>query len=254
MLPQKHVKWLSVQPESVLSLEAVRTERNGVKYLPTSLDPKSTLLFIDKIIGQSLSQGLDLIQEDMYDEIRHVVDATLGTSGNHDAAGTAWHEINLNQALSTIIQGTGNRVLFGLSLCRNTTYLRILRLFIIFMGASTLIIGQLPRWVLRPMVGVPLSVPTRILKKLCVSYIRPLVQGSIMMQTARDMGRAPDDPVCSETKPQDFVTQSVQSVKKFKNSIKGDLSTYLAEQFLILVRRFHHPRLLVGKNNTLQLT
>ncbi|KAB5557998.1 cytochrome P450 [Coniochaeta sp. 2T2.1] len=224
MLPQKHVKWLSSQPESVLSLEAVRHERNGVKYLPTSLDPKSTLLFIDKIIGQSLSQSLDLIQSDMYDEIRHVVDATLGIDGS------TWREVNLNEALSRIIEGTGNRVLFGLSLCRNATYLLLLRVFIISMGISTLVIGQLPPWVLRPVVGVSLSVPTFIFKKLCMSYVQPLVKRRL--QTVQDS--ASEKEVGSEGKSQDFVTQSIKSVKKFKNSIEGDVSTYLTEQFLIL--------------------
>ena len=226
MLPQKHVKWLSSQPESVLSLEAVRHERNGVGYLPTSLDPKSTLLFIDKIIGQSLSQSLDLIQPDMFDEIRHVVDITLGTDAG------AWREVNLNEVLSRIIEGTGNRVLFGLSLCRNATYLLLLRVFIIFMGISTLVIGQLPPWFLRPVVGVSLSVPTFIFKKLCMSYVRPVVKRRL--QTVQDAGD--EKGVGSEAKSQDFVTQSIKSVKKFKNSIEGDVSTYLTEQFLILVR------------------
>src|SRR5215469_18644012 len=207
MLPQKHVKWLSMQPKSVLSSEAVRIERNGVKYLPTNLDPKSTLLFIDKIIGQSLSQGLDLIQPDMYDEIRYTVDSTLGTDV------CSWRDIDLSQAILTIIDGTGNRVLFGLSLCRNVTYLRILRLFIIFMGASTLLIGQLPPWSLRPVAGTLLSIPTLIFKKLSVSYVQPLVKER--MQSVND---ANDDQGSSSRKSHDFVTQSIKSVTKFRNS------------------------------------
>ena len=65
MLPQQHIKWLTTHSESVLSSEAVRTERNGVDYLPTKLDPKSSLLFIEKIIGQSLSQCLDSVQPEL---------------------------------------------------------------------------------------------------------------------------------------------------------------------------------------------
>ena len=223
MLPQKHVKWLSTQPDSILSAEAARHERNGVGYLPTNLDPKSSLLFIDKIIGQSLSQSLDLIQPDMYDEIRHSVDNTMGT----DVA--SWREIDLSEAMANIIDRTSNRVLFGLSLCRNEAYLRILRRFNICMGASTLLIGQLPPWFLRPIAGVLLSIPTLIFKKLSVSYVQPLVKERmrIVNEEKGDQG--------SSRNSHDFVTQSVKSVKKFKNSIAGDVTSYLAEQFLILV-------------------
>lgn len=223
MLPQIHIKWLSTQPESVLSSEAVRIERNGINYLPTKCDPKSSLLFIDKIIGQSLSQRLDLIQPDMYDEIRHTVDSTMGMEF------ASWREIDLSQAMSTIIDETVNRVLFGLSLSRNETYLRILRFFIICMGASTLLIGQLPPWFLRPVAGVLLSIPTLIFKNLSVSYVRPLVKER--MQSVNDN----KEDQGSSRKSHDFVTQSVQSVKKFNIAIAGDASTYLAEQLLILV-------------------
>lgn len=223
MLPQKYIKWLSTLPESVLSLEAVRIERNGINYLPIKSDLKASVMFIDKIIGQSLSQSLDLIQPDMYDEIRHTVDSTMGT----DVA--SWREINLSEAMSTIIDGTGNRVLFGLSLSRNEAYRRVLRPFIICMGASTLLIGQLPPWFLRPVAGVLLRMSTLIFKKLSVSYVRPLVKERI--QSVND---DKEDHVSSRTS-HDFVTQSVKSVKKLKLSIAGDVTTYLAEQFLFLV-------------------
>ena len=209
------------------SLVRSRQDREKWREVPTDQPgPQIILLFIDKIIGQSLSQGLDLIQPDMYDEIRYTVDSTLGTDV------CSWREIDLSQAILTIIDGTGNRVLFGLSLCRNVTYLRILRLFIIFMGASTLLIGQLPPWSLRPVAGTLLSIPTLIFKKLSVSYVQPLVKER--MQSVND---ANDDQGSSSRKSHDFVTQSIKSVTKFRNSIEGDVSTYLAEQFLILVRQ-----------------
>jgi hypothetical protein len=231
MLPQQYVKWLSTQPPSILSAEAARTQRNGVKYLPTNLDPKSTLLFIDKIIGQSLSQNLDLIQPDMHDEIRHSVTEEMGVDN------ASWHEVDLAAALTVVIDKTTNRLLFGLPLCRNSVYLRILRAFIIFMGASTLLVGQLPPWGLRPVVGVILSIPTFIFKKISLSYVRPLVQARLQAMDKLDSGQVPQ----KGGERHDFVTQSIKSVKKFKNEIKGDTSAYLAEQFLILVRRLITP-------------
>ncbi|PGH19456.1 hypothetical protein AJ80_03957 [Polytolypa hystricis UAMH7299] len=222
MLPQNHIKWLSTQPESVLSSEAVRVERNGINYLPVKSDLKSSVLFIDKIIGKSLSQNLDLIQPDMYDEIRHTVDSTMGT----DVA--SWREVNLSEAMSTIIDRTGNRILFGLSLCRNEVYLRILRCFIIFMGASTLLIGQLPPWFLRPIAGVLITIPTFIFKKLSVAYVRPLVKERMQSVSGEE-----DDQGPGKTS-HDFVTQSINSVRKFKITIEGDVASYLAEQFLFL--------------------
>ena len=223
MLPQKHVKWLSRQAESILSSEAVRIERNGINYLPIKSDLKSSILFIDKIIGQSLSQSLDLIQPDMYDEIRHTVDSTMGMDI------TSWREIDLSEAISNIIDRTGNRVLFGLPLCRNEAYLRILRSLIICLAASTLLVGQLPPWFLRPVAGVLLSIPTLIFKKLSVSYVKPLVEERMQRVNVdkEDQG--------SSRASHDFLTQSVKSVKKFKISVQGDMATYLAEQFLFLV-------------------
>ncbi|KAL2126381.1 hypothetical protein VTI74DRAFT_1020 [Chaetomium olivicolor] len=203
MLPQRYVRWLSTQAPSILSAEAARTQRNGVKYLPTNLDPKSTLLFIDKIIGQSLSKNLDLIQPDMHDEIRHSV--------------------------SEEMDKTANRVLFGLPLCRNTVYLGILRVFIILMGASTLLVGQLPPWGLRFIVGVLLSIPIWVFKKLCLAYVRPLVH-----ERLQAMDKHGGSQGLQKEGAHDFVTQSIKSVKKFKNEIHGEASSYLAEQFLIL--------------------
>lgn len=223
-----------MQPEGILSTEAVRIERNGVKYLPTNSDPKSSLLFIDKIIGQSLSQNLDLAQPALYDEIQHTVDSAMGT----DIA--SWREINLSETMSTIIDRTGNRILFGPALCRNKAYLHILRSFIICMGASTLLIGQLPPWFLRPIAGVLLSIPTFIFKKLSMSYVQPLVKER--MNSANE----DEDNQGVSRMSHDFLTQSVKSVKKFKISITGDMSTYLAEQFLILVSQGSASDLITG--------
>ncbi|WEW56960.1 hypothetical protein PRK78_002419 [Emydomyces testavorans] len=222
MLPQKYVKWLATQSETILSSVAVRIERNGIHYLPTTADPKSSVQFIDKVIGQALSRNLDVVHPDMYDEIRHVVDEVMGTDVS------SWHEINLSETMSTIVDRASTRVLFGLTLCRNGLYLRILRFYIIFMGASTLLIGQLPPWFLRPLVGVLLMIPTAIFKKLMASYIQPSVEERI-----QNVGENLPDENCSPMAC-DFVTQSVQCVKKFRLSIMGDVSTYLTEQFLFL--------------------
>ncbi|PGH13919.1 hypothetical protein AJ79_03334 [Helicocarpus griseus UAMH5409] len=219
MLPtQQLARWLSTQPESVLSSDAVRRERNGIDYLPAKADFRSSVQFMDKIVNQSLSRNLDLIQPEMYEEIRDAVDETMGMDN------ASWQEINLSQTMSVIISRTCTRVLFGLSLSRNHVYLCILRLFLIFMGASSLVIGQMPPWIIRPVIGVLLHIPTAVLKNLAGSYIRPFIEERF--QTGES------DKQDQEEKS--FVAQSVQSADKSKLQFSGCITDYLVNQFLFL--------------------
>lgn len=223
MLPQKDIRWLLNQPESILSTEAVRRQRNGIKYLPTGLDPKTTLLFIDKIIGRSLSQNLDHVIPSIYEEVKYSVDEILGT----DTISTT--EIDLSSAMAAITNRVTSRVVFGLPICRDRIYLLVVRLFVVLMGISTLVIGQLPPWSLRPVVGSFLTIPTFFMKRVVLFYVEPLVRERMV---------SPDhihQQEKSSNAPQDFITQSLRSVKAQRVSIHGDMSVFLSEQLLILV-------------------
>jgi len=221
MLPPEHIRWLITQPESVLSLEAVRLERNGVRYLPTNLDPKSTLLFIDKVIGKSLNKDLDIILADIQDEVRDSVDLVLGMDTE------VWREVSITQAMSSVVDRTSSRVLFGTALSRNAMYLRAMRCFITLMGITTLIVGQLPPIILRPLIGWSLMFPTYLCKRWVVSHVRPVVRDHLDAVTSQ-ADKHPRD------QQNDFVSQSVQIVRRLRSEVQGNVVDFLVEQFLFL--------------------
>lgn len=112
-------------------------------YLNLGADHMDTMAVIGKIINPCLQLKLNGIQIYTLDEICASVDDTMGLDEE------SWHEINLYEALQTIVDRTHCRSFFGLPLCRNKSYLFKIRRFVSCMDNGTLVVGQLPVWLNR---------------------------------------------------------------------------------------------------------
>ena len=223
ILPQEHISWLIRQSDGVLSQSQVRKERNAIAYLSMGVDYKATMALIDKIINPCLQRKLNRVQANVFDEIRASVDDTFGLDED------SWHELNLHESLQTIINRTGTRAFFGLPLCRNHDYLYNLKRFILAMGAGTLIVGQFPLWLVRPLAASVINIPLRYYKAKVLKTLLP-----IFAERVQHIRRHEADHTL-EDEPGDFATQFIKLVANTKDGTYNKGLDYLAEQNLLLV-------------------
>jgi len=85
-----------------------------------------------------MGRNLDRIQADVYCELRTSVDDIFGMDTE------SWRELNIQQTMAKIADRTGIRAMFGLTLCRDQSYLRNLSRFNIYIGTGTLVTRQVP--------------------------------------------------------------------------------------------------------------
>ena len=223
ILPQEHISWLIRQSDGVLSQSQVRKERNAIAYLSIGVDYKPTMALIDKIINPCLQRKLNRVQANVFDEIRASVDDTLGLDEN------SWHELKLHESLQTIINRTGTRAFFGLPLCRNNDYLYSLKRFILAMGAGTLIVGQFPLWLVRPLAASVINIPLRYYKAKVLKTLLPIFAERIQYFQRHEAGHTLED------EPGDLATQIIKVVANTKDGTYNRSADYLAEQNLLLV-------------------
>lgn len=229
MLPHEYIKWLTTQPEAILSVWPVRTERRALGAMMSTVDHKETVAFIDKIVGRFLTPNLDNVQADVSDEMGASIDSAMGLDED------TWHEVNLMQTFKNIGDRTGVRALFGLVLCRDQHFLRVLTRYKTLMGIGVLLSGHLPP-IIRPVGGLLLNLPFRIYKARVKKALTPVIEER--MQKVK----CEQDDATLENESQDFLTQSVKVIMKDKGTAHRS-ADYVADQFLVLVSpRSSKPR------------
>ena len=220
MLPQNCIKWLATQPDVVLSIWPIRTKRRALGAMMSTVDHKSTIAFLDKIVGRFLTSNLANVQADVSEEMGASVDSAMGLDED-------WHEVNLMQTFKDIVDRTGVRALFGLTLCRDQHFLRVLTYYNTLMGIGILLSGHLPP-IIRPIGSLLLVLPFRFckarVKKVLMPVVKELIQEIVCEQ----------DDVPLVNKPQNFLTQSVRVIMKDKNNTHRR-TEYVTDQFLVLV-------------------
>ncbi|CAF9931029.1 MAG: hypothetical protein ALECFALPRED_004781 [Alectoria fallacina] len=220
MLPHEYIKWLTTQPEAILSVWPVRTERRALGAMMSTVDHKETVAFIDKIVGRFLTPNLDNVQADVSDEMGASIDSAMGLDED------TWHEVNLMQTFKNIGDRTGVRALFGLVLCRDQHFLRVLTRYKTLMGIGVLLSGHLPP-IIRPVGGLLLNLPFRIYKARVKKALTPVIEER--MQKVK----CEQDDATLENESQDFLTQSVKVIMKDKGTAHRS-ADYVADQFLVL--------------------
>lgn len=220
ILPPEHIKWFSDQTDSTLSSAEIRMERHAVRYLHTGVDFDSTMFFLDRIIGDSLTRKLDMVQGAMYDEICRGIDVVFGADDND------WKVVNVYDSLQEIILRAMGRVFFGLPLGRDPTFLTSFKRYILAMGVATIVIGQLPR-ILKSLVVPIFNVPLWFYRAKILRALVPVVD--------RQMSERDDDKLKADGDKYDFITQSARvSAKANSLRYKAD-PKILAEWILLLV-------------------
>lgn len=224
MLPQEHIKWLAAQHDSVISVWPVRSKRRALGSMMTTVEHKSTIVFMDKVVSRFLTRNLSSVQADVAEEVKLTVDATLGVH-DHD-----WHEVNVVQTFQKIGDRSGIRALFGLELCRDQRFVRILNHYKIFMGIGILASGQLPP-VIRQVVGALLVLPFRICKARATRVIAPVIK-RCMDEIAKE---GMSSYASSKNVQHDVLTQSIRAIMRESHEAYRNDPAYIADQFLVVV-------------------
>ena len=169
LLPVKHLKWFSEQPDSKLSSHGVRQERHAVKYLHMGIELTTTMHFIERISGDRLTRNLHLTQQPMYDELRRCVDTVFGKDQDE------WKEINVYDSLQDIVMPTMSRVFLGLPLCRDPRVVNGLSRYILALGLGTIFVGELPR-MLKAVVARLVRLPLAYYRRKTLDILTPVVE------------------------------------------------------------------------------
>ncbi|KAL8871199.1 MAG: hypothetical protein Q9174_002918 [Haloplaca sp. 1 TL-2023] len=175
MLPPEHIKWFSNQPNATLSSTEIRKERHAVRYLDIGVDFDTTVFFLERFIGESLTKNLDKLQEPMVEETLRSVDEVLGTDES------AWRTINVYNSMQDVITPAMSRVFFDLPLCRDTDFMTSFRRYILAMGVGTLVVGQMPRAFKRVLVPV-FNLPVRYYRSKTMEVLVPMVEQQLQAQ------------------------------------------------------------------------
>ncbi|MCJ1251308.1 hypothetical protein MMC30_008540 [Trapelia coarctata] len=179
LLPVKHLKWFSEQPDSKLSSYGVRQERHALNYLNTGIELSTTMHFIERISGDRLARNLHLMQQPMHDEIRRCVDAVFGKNKED------WTALNVYDSLQDIVMPTMSRIFLGLPLGRDPRVITALRRYIMALGLGTIFVGELPR-VLKVMVAPLVNLPLAYYQRKTLSILIPVVERQMAQGTTSD--------------------------------------------------------------------
>ena len=200
-------------------------KRLAFKWLIPTFDIHDDLILPD-VIRRDLTRNLGRAQSDLFDEMRHVIDVTMGINN------TSWREINLAHAMRTIVFRSINRILLGPSLCRNQEYQESAQSFSTWLGASAIVIGQLTPWFLGPVLGYLTAIPIYIFRNRAFKFLVPEVK-----ERMENIKRKSVDPTHVYHEPKDLITWYIHSVLG-SDSIKHSRPEVLADRILFLVSLF----------------
>ncbi|PZD24822.1 CypX, Cytochrome P450, partial [Pyrenophora tritici-repentis] len=218
MLPPDHVQWMLQLPDTVLGRQA-DNEKLGFRHmtnLMTKPDP-----VITETIRKDLTRNILKQHSDISDEIRRSIDATMGTEDS-------WVEINLIEAVETIVIRSHSRPLVGLPLCRSEKYVSAMRAMTSSWAKGSLALRYVP-WFLRPLLGLLMSLPYKLYKTRALKIVLPMI-----IESMSNIEREIMDPAFSSESPDNFIKWMVTAALKAK-STAFTTPEDAAERFLIVV-------------------
>lgn len=216
MVPPEHVKWLLEQPPTVMSSKTIREERHASGYLHMGVEFESTEFFLERIMRDLLTKRLDLVQEPMYDEIKHALDTDFG-KGARDGT-----HVKIFPALQQVILRGMCRVFFGPELTQDDHFMTAYHRYILAMGVGTMVIGQLPRF-LKSIVVPAFNLPLWYYRTRTLKFLVPVVERRLALGD-------------SKTDTYDFISQCAKVSQRISPTKTTADPSQLAECMMLLVR------------------
>ncbi|OJJ43888.1 hypothetical protein ASPZODRAFT_19188 [Penicilliopsis zonata CBS 506.65] len=205
VLPPDHIKWLIAQPKEILSSRAVQSEKVGIKYIA----PNFTFNYDHALIEAlrvDMIRNMGRVQSELVDEIRAVVDETLGTDK------TSWKEVNVFDAMHMIVFRASSRVLYGRDLCHNDHFIQSSLRLATWFGLGIMVVGQVMPWPLRRFVGSVIAIPIAYYRRQCTNHLWPL-----LAERFEKMKRKKLDPGFEYSPPGDMITWMTRTAIDMKD-------------------------------------
>lgn len=216
MVPPEHVKWLLEQPSAIMSSKTIREERHASGYLHMGVEFESTEFFLERIMRDRLTKHLGLVQEPMYDEIRHALDADLGAYAREDGK-----PVKVFPALQKVILRAICRVFFGPELTQDDHFMLMYHRYILAMGVGTMVIGQLPK-LLKSVVVPAFNLPLYYYRTRTLKMLVPVVERRLNLSDG-------------EMDPSDFISQCAKVSHRISPTKTPADPAQLAECMMLLV-------------------
>lgn len=110
ILPPSEIKWITEQPESVLSAAEAQKEELSTDYTLLNFAFAASPVHISLVIG-NLSKAMNTLIPEVVDEIAVSVDENWGEDTEN------WKEVGVFDTMMKVISRATNRTFVGLPLC-----------------------------------------------------------------------------------------------------------------------------------------
>ena len=169
MVPPEYIKWVTEQPENILTAHKPLREMVGIPYLVPTMDAKHDMYIMD-VIRKDVTRSLGTLQPDIIRDMRESVDRLFGTDTEK------WREVPLYGTVQSILFKSSNRMFVGEPLCHNKVFLNSSALFANVLGAGAVLVGEYLPLVLKPIIGYPLAPLIYLARAVSFRYLIPEVK------------------------------------------------------------------------------
>ncbi|KAL8737232.1 MAG: hypothetical protein Q9181_001886 [Wetmoreana brouardii] len=167
IVPPSQLKWLTDQPDHVLSTAAFHYDAQQGDYAFTHprllQDP-----YHEHVLHKTLPRKVGALVPDLWDEIAHTFDHTWGTDTQ------SWKEVGVHESIDHLVAPTVNRMILGLPSCRNKDYLSEMHKFTMNAVTIMTVLQFTPR-LLAPLIGRLLAIPIHRRLKNTSKYTLPVI-------------------------------------------------------------------------------
>lgn len=175
------------------------------------------------VVKRYMSGRIGVAQADMFNQMRDVVDARLGTDGG-------WRQVNLVSFVKDVVVRTGYRVHVGAELCTNEAFINASWGMTFWTGVGTMIIGQFSPPLLKWPLGLLFSLPITYNLRTYRNIIYPVFKDRLAKITRKRV-----DPAFVYEPPQDAMTWTAQLL--LDKNPDGDTLESIIDNFMTLVSR-----------------
>jgi hypothetical protein len=126
--------------------------------------------FMIKTLVSKSRNGIDYVQESMLDEIRTIIDSTLGYDQD------SWKEIRLSELMPKIMARTSARVITGKSLSRNKNLMNSCERCSFWIELRSVIIGSYSPPFIRTILSCLIHYPMSYMFNNCINSLIPLIE------------------------------------------------------------------------------
>lgn len=222
MVPSEYTKWVTEQPENVLTAFKPLTDLVAIPYLLPTMDPQHETYIMD-VIRKEVTRSLGTLQPDIIQDMRGSVDRLFGTDTDN------WRDVPLYGSVEDILFKSSNRMFVGEPLCHNKIFLRSSALFANVIGAGAVFVGEYLPLVLKPIFGYALAPPIYLAQAVSCRYLVPEIKRRMVNIRIR---RA--NPEFKWDPPKDMLTWIVIAALN-REDTKADRPESIARGLLFLV-------------------